>query len=1114
MPKIHSEAPYYDDYDPSKGYVSILAVPGNAEQAREFTQISSMSNDFLGRLGDSIYRNGTIIDGCTILIRDKQAIISSGRIYLDGLVRIVDGGTVNIDGTGAEAIGAKIVSSIVTEVEDPSLRDPAQGYENYGQEGSHRVKEVVQFTVNDSESSTIYRLEDGELVTNETGAQDSTITETLARRTYEENGNYKVRGLELQAKNETRDGQILVALTDGKAYIQGYEISKPAATTIKLNYSQTTRDIISEPKSFSSNIKKYAINNTPVKEFTTVVAIVEVTSQITRGNINGGIDYLPKTPVVAVTEVKQGNTTYQQGIDYQLTTDGIDWSLNGADPAIGSTYQVTYRYNKQLVIGTDIDLLTENGRDYLQFLDGGETPVNGSQFNVDYKFYLARKDLICLNKNGEIVILEGKPDIMRLTESPINQDENQLVIGTCLISPNSDTVSIVNFNTVRMTQADIYNMLRRINDIEYNQAMTDLDEEAIEGEAATSLKGVYTDGFIGLSKCDAGHPDFDCTIDLDNAELTLPVTTSILKAESNLDTYETQIAEIGRVLTAPYEHKLCLSQPYATKTMLVNPYAVFNPMSLISLSPAVDNWIDTEKIVIEDQKTTTTTLRRWWYHRGEAWAESEKQKWINMGFADGGASLAWASGKATNTQTTSEVVFDEAVMYMRQIPVKVTASNFTPNADNIECYFNDTKIPLTPIAPSVAGTASGTVKANSQGKFTAQFTVPANTPCGSVDVVLKCATCQGSTIYQAQGRKQIIQDTVLTVTTVVNPTDPLAQSFGFDADTVLTKVDLFFATKDPDKAVVVQVRNMVNGYPGTNCYSAVTVDASQIQTSEKGTVATSVVFDQPIYCKANEQYCVCILSDSNLYQMFVAELGAKDIQSGNFVTSQPYMAGALFSSSNALTWTAHQTMDLKFNLYQANYTGDGQIIFKDISGTTLNRLVLAAQAVDYKNNGVDWFYKISENSAWLPIDTYVDRDLSSTTTLVKLKAVLKAKYYTSPILAGDCVNLIGFMEKNSGAYVSRVVTMEDNFTKLRVMANVCAPSGTSVKFFYMTEDTSTSWVELTNPTISRIDDDFSRYEWSKENLTPSKSYRIKIVMETSNPLVRPRIKKLMSIMKY
>ena len=1112
--KYYSEGPYYDDYDPSKGYTQILAVPGNAEQAREFTQLGTMNRDFLARLGDALYHDGTIIDGCTLVIRDSQAVISSGRIYLDGLVRLVDGVTLDIEGVGSEVIGAKLISSIVTEMEDSSLRDPAQEYDNYGEVGAHRVKEVVRFVVNDEKAVSVFRIENGELVTSDSGIETSTITETLARRTYDESGNYKVDGLNLRDRSEEKDGQILITLTEGKAYIKGYEVDKPAASTFSVKYSQVTRAVSNEPKTYRTGTSKYKLTNQPVQAIESVVGKVNQVDTITRGNIRGGIDYLTKTPVLSVTSVSQGGTTYKQGVDYQLTNDGIDWSLAGSEPSIGTTYTCTYEYNKTYTTGTDIDLFTDtDGYQYLRFLEGGVTPIDNSQINISYHFYLARKDLVCLTKEGDIVILEGKPDILRLVEPPLNQNDNQIIIGTVTIYPNSSKIALVNFNTNRITQAEIYNMLKRITDIEYNQAITDLDQEAIDGESATNLKGIFTDGFIGLTKCDTTHPDFDCTIDLDKEELTLPTITNILQVKPDLGNSDTSVSQIGTVIMAPYKEVVALSQPSATGSMLVNPYAVYDTLSLVKLNPSVDNWIDTEKITVNETKTATATLRRWWYHKGESWAEEERQKWQSLGFSDGGASLGWDSGTATST-TVSSQVFSEAIMYMRQIPIEVSASNFTPSADNVQCYFNDTLVPLTPTGNTQSGSSAGTLRANSVGKFSGKFTVPPNVPCGNVNVVLKCASSQGTATYSAQGRKQIIKETVLTTKTTVTPHDPLAQSFSFDQDTVLTKTGLYFSAKSKTQAIILQVRNMVNGYPGTTCYAEVQVDPDQINISENASAVTVVEFDQPVYCNANEQYCMCILSDSNEYSMYVAELGSKDIQSGAYVTSQPYSAGVLFSSSNALTWTAHQSMDLKFVLYKAQYVGEGHILFNNVSGSVMSRLVLAAQVVDYQNAGISWYYRTTTDGAWLPLDTYVDRELSSQASTVQLKAVLSSNTISSPILAGDCVNLITFIEKTKGSYVSKQVSMEDKFTKISVTMNVCKPSGTEVKAYYIA-DTSEQWVELTNPTISAVDDEFSQYSYEATvSGAGSKNYRIKLTLETSNPLIRPRVKKLISILKY
>lgn len=1102
----YSKSPYYDDYDASKGYTKILAMPGRVEQAREFTQAQTMMVDYLGRLGDAVYSNGTIIDGCSLIINDKQVTISSGRIYLDGLVRLVDGAVINITGVGNELIGAKIKQELVTEVEDPSLRDPAQNYENYGQAGAHRIKETVEFTLDDSESSIIYILNNGQLLKSDNiSEEDSKLVETLARRTYDENGSYKVNGLELRDRSEADDQGIYVSITEGKAYVQGYEVTKQSATTIRHDHAVAFRQVLNEPKIYGSS--NYVLNNQPVKELTQVVAIVEVTETIARGNISGGTDFLTNTPVVSVSEVKAGSKTYVQGTDYQLTNDGIDWSLNGEDPSIGSTYSVTYRYNR-VMTDTDVKLVSTTSGDALSFI-GSIKPVSGTTVLVDYNFYLSRKDLITMDKSGAYNIFKGQPDILRLVESPINQDDTQLIIGTVLIYANSNRIELSTYDSTRLSQANLYNLKKRVDDLEYNVALSDLDTEAAENESPTLLRGIFTDGFVGLSKSDTTNPEYNCSIDLDLNELTLPINSTIVNATPNTDLYETNVSKMGDVYMAPFVHELALRQSYATTAFLINPYAVYNPLSLIKLSPAVDNWIDSSKVVVDQSKTTAVTLRRWWYHRGESWAESEKVKWEQL-TGTNGSQLGWSNYDKTSTTTTSQIILDDAIMYMRQIEVTATGSNFLPNSDNIECYFNDTVVPLTPTGSTKAGSKSGTVRANANGRFTAKFTVLKNTPCGSVNVVFKNANNSGTAIYRAQGRKQIIQETVLHHRIIVSTNDPLAQSFSFTADTVLTKLGLYFAAKDTAKNVVVQVRDMVNGYPGTTVYAEQIVEVADINTSTDASAVTEVILNQPVYCYANTQYCMCILSDSNNYQLWVATLGEKDVKTGKVVTSQPYTTGVMFSSSNAMTWTAHQSSDLKFDLYKAKYTGKGVIVFKDVNISTINRLVLAAQSIDYKNAGIQWYYRLSSTSSWLPLDTYVDRDLGKQTTLVQLKCELNVAYSTSPILAGDCVNLIGFMEKSEGAYLSKTVTMDNAFNTVVVSLEACKPTSTGFDVYIQTD--GKTWTKLESPTIVTIDEEFAKYTY-KKTVTSTKTFKVKIQMATSNPLVKPRIRRLMNILR-
>lgn len=1106
MPRVYKEAPYGDDFDASKGYTKLLAVPGRSEQAREFTQIQSIFHEYMKRLGDVILRDGSVVEGCDLAISGNTAKITSGKLYLGGLVRNVDGAVLEILGVGNETIGVVLKEKIVTEIDDPSFRDPAQGFENFGQAGAHRVKEEVEFVVNDSSSSVVYRLYNGELINEEVKPELDVITSVLARRTFDESGNYKVTGLDLRSRNEFDGNKIFLSLSEGKAYVKGYEIVKPTATKIEFDYSKDTRQILNEPKNFVTGTTEYKLNNYPASQITQVKCVVEVTETLTRGNIAGGLDYLSKTPVVDIVEVTQSDVTYTKGVDYQLTNDAVDWSLNGKDPAPGTQYTVKWQYNKIMVIGIDVDLVTDEANEVskLRFLTDS-VPVNGTQFDIDYKFYLARKDLVCIDSLGKIEIIKGKSDILRLVETPINKEDTLLSVASLLIYPNSPKVDIMNFSITATSMEDLYKLVQRIEDNEYNQALMDLDREALEGENATDLKGIFTDGFKGFTKCDTSHSEFDIAMDFDTSEITLASTHEV----GNMTPSGGNNGEIGNIITSPYREVVGINQPYATETMLVNPYAVYDKMLLVQLTPAVDNWIESETITINKQSVKTESFRRWWLYRGTSWAEADRIRWEQtFGTADKN------NDRTTNVEITQKKVLDEAIMYMRQTPIKVEGFGFIPYQDNIECFFDGTKVPISPISPSTSGTQSNTIKADAKGKVTGTITVPPNVPCGSVDITLKCLAGEGTTIYRAQGRRQVIEETVLTTTIVASLYDPLAQSFVFEnKDTLMTSIELFFASKDESAPLNIQIRNMVNGYPGMVCYAETVIEPDKVNVSADGSLATKVTFNQPVLCRKGEQYCIAILSDSNAYSMYIATLGGTDIVSQEVVNRQPYNTGVLFSSSNNATWTAHQTQDLKFKVNIAEYTGEkGVILFDSVSNITVNRLLLVSDTLNPANTGVSWYYAINDGS-WLPIETYVDRETTSLTTKISLKAEIEVKNGVSAIVAKNTINLITFMSKSKGAYVSKNIVLDENYENLKVSIELSLPSGTSAKVYYSTDGNGDSWNELTSPKLTQVDQEFYRHDYTATDIS-SKNYRVKVEFATSNPLVRPRGRKLVSILKY
>lgn len=174
--------------------------------------------------------------------------------------------------------------------------------------------------------------------------------------------------------------------------------------------------------------------------------------------------------------------------------------------------------------------------------------------------------------------------------------------------------------------------------------------------------------------------------------------------------------------------------------------------------------------------------------------------------------------------------------------------------------------------------------------------------------------------------------------------DPLAQTFLVDSEggAFATSVDIWFASKDPTIPVRLDIREVVNGYPGRTIlpFSQVVKPADEVNistvmtTTSDGdilpapTVATRFVFPSPVYLNDKTEYCIVLMSDSNKYNCWISQLGQKSVVTGNVISEQPY-AGVFFKSQNASTWTADQTQDLMFRINKAQFTTDqyGEIEF-------------------------------------------------------------------------------------------------------------------------------------------------------------------------------------------
>lgn len=182
--------------------------------------------------------------------------------------------------------------------------------------------------------------------------------------------------------------------------------------------------------------------------------------------------------------------------------------------------------------------------------------------------------------------------------------------------------------------------------------------------------------------------------------------------------------------------------------------------------------------------------------------------------------------------------------------------------------------------------------------------------------------------------------------------DPLAQTFLVQnrGGAFITSVDVYFASIDPVKPVTMQIREVVNGYPGKNIlpFSNVTLYPYELRDENQpagfGLSSNRVEVEGGVWLAADKpakfkmkapvfvqdvgEYCIVLLSNSNNYNVWTSELGGIDITTPTprLISEQPY-AGVLFKSQNASTWTAHQNEDLMFRINVAEFNTSGSAMF-------------------------------------------------------------------------------------------------------------------------------------------------------------------------------------------
>jgi hypothetical protein len=311
------------------------------------------------------------------------------------------------------------------------------------------------------------------------------------------------------------------------------------------------------------------------------------------GSSNGGISTSP--------EAYQNIPTYtaKDGVKYRLA-DCLDFRPTRTSATVPYSYEY---YNA----------VANQGGTFI--------PLDMSQFQSQYSYYLGRKDLLVLSKDKSFQIIEGSPAVAPILPAAPN---GSLVLANLSLDPYTAYVpgenppgqvpnlSITTVPHNRWAKSDITDLQTRVNNLEYYTSLSLLETNAQSLQIPDTnglnrfKNGILVDDFSSFATADTTNPDWLANVNIrkqqlgpavvvDNFQLQNPYVLNSLGTVDQFNTFA--VASLKgtntNLYTLPYTTANIVTQPLATSDISVNPFSVVTYQGVAKLFPAMDNWVDT-----------------------------------------------------------------------------------------------------------------------------------------------------------------------------------------------------------------------------------------------------------------------------------------------------------------------------------------------------------------------------------------------------------------------------------------------------------------------------------------------------------------------------------------
>lgn len=1016
-----------------------------------------------------IAKDGDRAEGGEIIVDVAAgvAILSAGRIYIEGDVRPVAAATITIPVTGELTVGVKLRRTLVTHVEDPNLLGLAPGTIAEGEPGAARVDESVVWALRtDSQPGDyfpVYTIRDG-VVTDQTPPPILTgVAQQIARYDFAANANYIVSGCEVVALGKVAGEQIF-SIGAGEANIVGFKRIREAAIRHNEPEEPDLESIAAEPATFTgptNGSTVVTVQRAPIGSVTAAIVTKRVTEVVTRGVIAGGLDALQFSSAVEIESVVQGGTTYVAGTDYTLSGGGVSWAPAGAEPAANSTYSVTYLYNAQVTPDAVTDTTVT--------VSGG---VNGKPVLISYTSKLPRIDILCLNISGLPVYVKG----VSARAGGLAPQAPSTLLKLAEIYNNWITPpTVVNNGTSNYTYDEQRRLFDRLITVLEQFDRGEMERDILAREPV-SKSGIFTDALVDDFYRDQG------------ATQTMAINRGV--GQLAIDNVLMQRAGTA-IETLPYTEEIVLRQDLRTSGFVINSYDNYSPFpAALRLAPAADFW--TEQVT----NWTSPITREF----SSAPNEPPGQTTINE----------VTEIRKTNAEFLRQISVEAklegfgvgenlSVLTFDGVNVKPPGTQ-TANSSG-EIIVNFTIPPNTPAGRRLVR-AEGAAGSFAEAIFVGEGTVDTFT-MRRVTLVARAAPLppppQPPTVVS------VINNVIVSegggAGESAGGNDPLAQTFSLSEDRMIAGINFWFtAIGNRANGVRIQLATTQNGFPTREVLAEAFVSMATVNVGD----LVQARFATPVFLSATREYCFVILTADGEHAVAIARLGDVDQATQTRVSSQPYTVGVMFASANRITWTALQDADIAFQIVAAKFTATSRTVNLWSGAFSAISDVLIRGVVEIPTNDATFRYELVRASgSIIPLAPGQNREFPEyLNENVTVRAVLGGSEKVAAVLYPGTL-IVGGSIRTSGTYVTRLFPM-GTAVKIAAIFKAFLPAGSNVAVDV--DAGNNVWVSLTPGTSVAIGNGWTERSFARDPYTAANG-RVRVTL-TGGPGARASISRI------